>query len=143
MNYNIQFFASWPVTMYLLVFLDLFAHVYYTKYQFEDEKAGWALSRSKWHPYGAIDRMLLFVALLLNPAVQDIFLAGTLYLLGFDIWVNKAALNMPLFYRGSTAKLDKGFGRYKFGAYFFLIAVALAVKIFTHPVFVKMAMQYH
>ena len=46
--------------LYNIVFNTVF--VFYTKYQFEDEKAGWERSKGKWHKYGMAMRVMAYAA---------------------------------------------------------------------------------
>lgn len=119
------------ILFYLIAFAFTWASIMYTDKQFEDEQAGWAKSKGRWHVYGAFQRSTPFlIGLLVGPvAWYDVLLAAAICIPMFEIGVNKIALHMPMFYGGSTSTLDKSFGRYKWYCMGALLLAAAVIKL--------------
>ncbi len=116
--------------IYILSIIFTLSFVYYTKWQFVDERGGEA---GKWHPLGMVMRLLMFVtpfAMQYFPASwQDYLLSGAINVFLWDILINKIALGVDWFYIGATSELDKKQGSRKWFIYFMLIAVSLLLKL--------------
>jgi hypothetical protein len=118
--------------VYLITILFTVCSVFYTKFQFEDEKAGFENSKGKWHPFRLAMAVLLFAALLVDRYFPfdywDLAICAGLNVL-FDLGVNKFALHVKWFYNGETAKTDKIFGKFKWYGYAVVIVASIIGKI--------------
>jgi len=118
--------------LYNIVFNTVF--VFYTKYQFEDEKAGWERSKGKWHKYGMAMRVMAyagpFVGVFSLPHTnwKDWLLCGVLIMPLWDIMINVEALGMAPLYNGATSTLDKKFKGIKWIMYALLLIGAIIIK---------------
>jgi hypothetical protein len=121
---------SQTVLFYLITFAFTAASVLYTEKQFDDEKAGWAHARSRWHGYGAFQRSTPFLIALMIGKQEwyDVLLAAAICIPGFEIGVNKVALHVSTFYNGTTSTLDKNFGKYKWYCMGALLFISLIIK---------------
>jgi hypothetical protein len=103
----------------------------YTKYQFEDMKATWATAKRKWHPWGAFMRVMFFVGVItehfFTSEWKDLFLAGVICVILWDILVNLVDLGVAWDYNGTTAKTDK-IGKIKWFVYAGLLLTAIILK---------------
>jgi hypothetical protein len=117
--------------IYLTSILFTVAFVMYTKYQFEDMKATWATAKRKWHPWGAFMRVMFFVGVItehfFTSAWKDLFLAGVICVILWDILVNVVDLGVTWNYNGTTAKTDK-IGKIKWFVYAGLLLTAIILK---------------
>ena len=118
--------------IYVVTILFTLAFVFYSKYQFDDEKAGWEKSKGLWHKFGFSMRALLFLGLLVYKFFPfswwDFAICIGLNVI-FDIGIN-IALGVKWFYTGQTSKLDKMFGKSKWFMYAIVIIGSLIGKIF-------------
>jgi len=116
--------------IYNIAFTFVFA--LYTKYQFEDEKAGWAKSKGQWHKYGLLMRLMVpgafVVANYINFALDDLLLAGAICMPLWDILINKIALKTSWFYNGSTSTTDKTMKGIKWIAYAGILIGSVVIK---------------
>jgi len=121
--------------IYLVTLLYTFCSVFYTKFQIEDEKAGFENSKGRWHPFRLAMAVLLFAALLVYQYFPfdkwDFIICIGLNVL-FDMGVNKFALHVKLFYNGETAKLDRIFGKFKWYGYAVILAASITGKIIAY-----------
>lgn len=119
--------------IYLITILFTLAFVFYSKYQFEDEKAGWAAAKSKWHPFGMAMRTLLFAALICNWFFPfdwwDLILCGIINIILFDIGINIIALKVKWNYCGKTSAIDKNLGELKWYIYAVLLVTSILLKL--------------
>lgn len=106
----------------------------YSKYQFEDEKAGWSQSKGKWHPYGMIMRLLFFAGLLLYKFFPfdywDLLLSGVICIILWDVGINVFALRVKWDYVGKTDNIDKKVGKIKWYIYIVMLISSIFGKIF-------------
>lgn len=122
------------ILFYLYNFAFTAVFVYYTKYQFQDEKAGWANSKGKWHKYGLTMRLMLVGAFFVGfytlhfVTWKDLFLVGAIVMPLWDIMINKVALGMPALYNGSTSATDKKFKGFKWVAYSLFIITSVIIR---------------
>lgn len=120
------------IIFYLYNFLFTLVFAMYTKYQVQDEKAGFAAAKSRWHRYGMMMRILLMGAFVLHLVVKftwkDMLLAGVIDMALWDVLINVLALNMPWWYEGQTAAIDKMLKNIKWMVYGALIIVAIIIK---------------
>ncbi len=112
-----------------IIFTLLF--IFYSKYQFKH-----AVDRKtyEWKKYGASMRVLFFVSCFLVQFFQsdwkDYLLAGSINILLFEIGINVIALQMPVFYNGTTGMIDKKLGSTKWYLMFGLLILSIILKIF-------------
>lgn len=120
--------------IYLVTILFTLSFIFYSKYQFEDEKAGWSLAKSKWHPFGMSMRVLFFAALICSQFFPfdwwDLILAAVINVILIDVGINVIALHIKWNYEGSTAKTDKLLGKTKWYIYAVTLLGAAILKIF-------------
>lgn len=120
--------------IYLVTILYTVCSVFYTKFQFEDEKVGFEKAKGKWHPFRLAMAVLLYGGLLVGKYFSfdlwDFALCAGLNVI-FDLGVNKFALHVKWFYNGETAKTDKIFGKYKWYGYAVVLAASIIGKIFS------------
>jgi hypothetical protein len=120
------------IIFYLYNFLFTAIFAFYTKYQFEDEKAGFAHSKSEWHKYGLAMRLMLAGAFVASQFVaftwKDMLLAGAIDMPLWDILINVVALNVAWNYRGSTSTTDKLITGVKWLAYAGFLIGAIVLK---------------
>lgn len=118
--------------IYLTSILFTIAFAMYTKYQFEDVKAGWATAKRKWHPWGAFIRVLFFAGIIAEHVYpsgwKDILLAGVICIILWDILINVVALHVAWDYNGTTATTDKKLGKIKWFVYGGLLLAAIILK---------------
>lgn len=116
--------------IYITSILFTLAFVFYSKYQFADDKV--AINSGKWHPFGMFMRGLFFVAIYINtllPVVwEDFLLASSINILLFEMGINLIALNQKLFYRGYTSKLDQKLGQTKWILMFAFLLITIIIK---------------
>ncbi len=109
--------------IYLLSILFTIFFVYYSKYQFINGRAG------EWHIFGMLMRMTVFIPFFLpKQQLTDIFLAGVINIILFDIGINLIALKQKWNYTGTTSKFDK-LGKTKFVIYTIMLLVAIILKL--------------
>lgn len=119
---------------YLYNILFTFLFVMYTKYQFIDEKLGFAHSKGGWHKYGLAMRVFAYIAPFVGfftiPATnwKDWLLCAAMLWPFWDIGINKFALGMPALYNGSTSTMDKKFKGIKWIAYAIFLIAAIIFK---------------
>lgn len=120
--------------IYLVTILFTLAFVFYSKYQFDDEKAGWEKSKGLWHPYGFIMRVLLFAALLVFRYFPfdwwDFGICAVLSIVIWDIGINVFALKVKWNYDGTTSETDKILKDKKWYIYIVFLIGSLVGKIF-------------
>jgi hypothetical protein len=121
--------------IYLISILFTLAFIIYSKYQFDDEKAGWNNSKGKWHPYGFIMRVLFFVGLLVYKYFPfdywDLLIAGAINIILWDIGINVFALKVKWNYEGETSSTDKKLGKSKWYVYACMLIGSITGKIFS------------
>lgn len=119
--------------IYLVTILFTISFIFYSKFQFEDEKAGWTASKSEWHPFGMAMRILFFGALILFKYFPfdwcDLILCGVINIILFDIGINVIALHVKWNYEGVTSVLDKSIGKIKWYVYALLLVSSALMKI--------------
>lgn len=117
---------------YLNAILFTLAFIMYAKWQFVSDRGG---VKGKWHVWGFIMRVLFFAAILLTRLhpmqFDDIFLAGCICIVVYEVGINMIALHQKPFYNGTTSALDKRLGNLKWFAYFGLLLVAGVIKFIT------------
>lgn len=122
--------------IYLVTILFTLAFIFYSKFQFEDEKAGWTVAKSEWHPFGMAMRILFFVGLILSKYFPfdwwDLILCGVINIILFDIGINVIALHVKWNYIGNTSEIDKKFGNAKWYIYAAILISSTIFKIFKH-----------
>lgn len=120
------------IFFYLYNFLFSAIFAFYTKYQFQDEKLGFAHSKGLWHKYGLAMRLMIAGAFVAAQFVsftwKDMYLAGSIDMPLWDILINVVALNMPWNYNGSTSKTDKLMKKGKWLFYAVNLIAAIIVK---------------
>lgn len=120
--------------IYLITILFTICFVIYTKYQFDDEKAGWIKSKGQWHIWGFFMRLLFFAGLLVFKYFPfdwwDLLIAGVINIIIWDIGINVFALNVRWYYVGETSKIDKMIERLKFYVYGIALFISVIGKIF-------------
>jgi hypothetical protein len=116
--------------IYLTSILFTLLFVYYSKYQFQDQRK----RNFEWKKFGASMRVLFFVSCFLVQFFQsdwkDYLLAGSINILLFEIGINVIALQMPIFYNGTTGVLDKKLKSTKWYLMFVLLILSIILKIF-------------
>lgn len=121
--------------LYNIVFTFLF--VMYTKYQFIDEKLGFAHSKGLWHKYRLAMQVMAYIGPFIGFFVipdtnyKDWLLCAAILWPFWDIGINILALGMPAFYDGSTSSMDKKLKGIKWFAYAVILIVAIVIK-FSH-----------
>lgn len=117
--------------IYLVSLAFTLSFIYYSKYQFEDDRGA---SQGKWHIYGMIMRILAVVSpfiMQLYPATwDDYLLAGIVNIIVWEAGINLIALRKKWHYQGKTSYWDKFFGDYEWWIYGLILAIAAGVKIF-------------
>lgn len=119
---------------YLYNFAFTIAFVLYTKYQFEDEKAGWAHSKGAWHKYGLSMRVIAYVGPFVgfmaipHTSWKDWLLCAAILWPAWDLFINKIALKTSWFYNGSTSTMDKTIAGIKWIAYAGILIGAVVIK---------------
>ena len=114
--------------IYLLSFSFAACMVMYSKYQFEEQQGK---SVGKWHGWGMVMRLLIFVIMAycchFTPTFKDVLLSATLSWLLWDIGINTIALRMPLFYSSNAHRwsIDRALRKVKW--YLYLAAIIGAV----------------
>lgn len=115
--------------IYINAILFTLAFVMYAKWQFVSDFGG---VKGKWHVWGWIMRILFFTAIPLtrfHPApYDDLFLAGCICIIVYEVGINVIALHQKAFYNGSTSAIDKKFGKLKWIGYFALLLAAAVWK---------------
>ena len=112
-----------------IIFTLLF--IFYSKYQFKH-----AIDRNTydWKKYGASMRAFIFIScylMQLFPASwRDYLLAGSINILLFEIGINVIALDMPIFYNGTTGMLDKKLKSTKWYLMFGLLLLSIIIKLY-------------
>ena len=119
--------------IYIVSILFTLAFIMYSKYQFADFKTN---PYRKWKPYGMAMRALFFIGCFscfhFGNSWQDYLLAGSINILLWEWGINVIALNAPsILYVGTTGKIDKAVGKYKWWAMAGLIIISIIIKIIT------------
>lgn len=121
--------------IYLVTLLFTISFIVYSKFQFDDEKAGWAYSKGRWHPFGLIMRVLFFAALLVFKYFPfdwwDLAIAGIINIILWDIGINVYALKTRWNYDGNSSQYDKTFGNKKWYIYTVILIGSVLGKIFS------------
>lgn len=117
--------------IYIVSCLFTLLFVLYSKYQFKH-----ALDRKtyEWKKFGASMRAVFFIScylIQLFPASwKDYLLAGSINILLFEIGINVIALDMPIFYNGTTGMLDKKLKSTKWYLMFGLLLLSIIIKLY-------------
>lgn len=121
------------IVFYLYVFFFTYIFAMYTKYQFQDEKLGFANSKGLWHKYGLIMKALFVMAFPIAKLIvftwKDFFLVCAIEAPLWDILVNVYALDEKWNYEGTTAETDKAVsGTVKWICYSGILIGAIVIK---------------
>lgn len=111
-------------TIFTLIF------IFYTKWQFSDDRGE---TQGKWHPYGLLMRLSVFIIAYLCQLYpsdwQDYILAGVINMIGWDVELNIIALKKEWNYEGSTSIIDLKLKKTKWIIYAVLLIAAITIKI--------------
>ena len=116
--------------IYLLSILFTLTFVFYSKWQFSDDRG---LSSGKWHSYGMIMRILSvvspFLCQLYPEYWADYLLSGALNIVLWEVGINVIALNKAWYHIGTTSDFDIKLGYKKWLFYFGFLVAAIIVRI--------------
>lgn len=129
----------WIIIVYLF---HAYASALDFKWKQKDEKDkddNYNKNDKKWHFWGAISRFIfgitpIIVLFPIGVTIADLIIGCSLYLFAFDMFVNKFALNMPLFYPGASTKWDVFFGKKKWIYYGISLLISIIIKIYSFDV---------
>ena len=117
------------ITLPIFILFTL-SFVLYSKWQFSDDRG---LSQGKWHPYGAMMRILAVVTPLVcgfvNITWEDYLLIGIINILVWEIGINVIALGVKWWYIGFTAKSDMRLGKMKWVFMGALLITGILIRV--------------
>jgi hypothetical protein len=117
--------------IYILSLLFTTSFILYSKWQFIDDRGGVS---GKWHPYGAIMRIIaVFTPFLMQEYGtanwKDYLLVGAINIAWWEIGINIIALGQKWWHIGTTAKFDIKLKSKKWILIGILLVVSVLIKI--------------
>lgn len=109
---------------------------YFTKWILKDEKDNnleYNKNDEKWHLWILTTRIMYFISLLalvyFKTDIKTIYLAATIHMPLYDIFINKISLNKPIFYSGSSSFFDKTLKNKKWFLYLLFLVLNILFYI--------------